>query len=91
MINITTCDHIVISSLIKDKTKLSCSFQLFAAIDIVLLFRFFGEFEVKSVKYELLSVYSERVIERSLKTLIDFGIVTKSNNRYSVNNYEYHY
>jgi len=91
MINLATCDHLAISSLVKKKTKLSYSFQLFAAIDIVLTFRYFRDFEAKSVKYELLGTYSERVIERSLRTLLDFGIVIKTHNRYSVVPYEYNH
>ena len=91
MINLSTCDHLVISSLTKQKTNLSYSYQLFAAIDIMLTFRFFNSFEMKNVKYELLEVYSERVIERSLKSLLDHGLVQKFDSRYQVSRYEQHH
>lgn len=91
MINLSTCDHLVISSLTKQKTNLSYSYQLFAAIDIMLTFRFFNSFEMKNVKYELLEVYSERVIERSLKSLLDHGLVQKVDSSYQVSRYEHHH
>jgi hypothetical protein len=89
MHNINIIESDKLFYLIQNKSRLTMSFQLFACFDIINTFRHLSKFEAKDVKYELLIVYSESVIERSLRLLMENGFLSRESKRYSVVMYVY--
>jgi len=91
MHNINTLESEKLFKLIQAKSRLTMSFQLFACFDIIHTFRHFSKFEAKDVKYELLTIYSESVLERSLRLLMENDFLSRESKRYVVTKHVYNY